>query len=221
MPPRFARVAFVAFATVLVALVIAQPAAAGPPLLCHPFDIGSAKSLPWDGSTGWRHAKSGYDIRNLVADTEAILVPSTPVVVRMETLRRAAIYAGGNKEVASALLMALHGRVRAADAAGRPDALALHDEAYVVEALRQLRAIEPLASAPDAAAVLRDLIAGSDGPALIRRSLAARPNDPALEFAAALIFADRDRGAYQRHAAKARAGANQDPLLARNLDHIS
>ena len=31
------------------ALIAARPALAGPPLLCHPYDIGSAVSLPWNG----------------------------------------------------------------------------------------------------------------------------------------------------------------------------
>ena len=69
-------------------------------------------------------------------------------------------------------------------------------------------------------AAVRDLVANADGPALIEKSLQARPDDPALEFAAALIMADKDRAAYERHAAKARAGASRDPLLARNIGHV-
>ena len=34
-----------AFALVTLA---AAPAIAGPPLVCHPYDIGNAASLPWD-----------------------------------------------------------------------------------------------------------------------------------------------------------------------------
>ena len=76
----------------LVALLgVAAPALAGPPLLCHPFDIGSARSLPWDGTNAWWQGRADYNLQNLVADTEAILSPSTPVIVRMETLRRAAL----------------------------------------------------------------------------------------------------------------------------------
>jgi hypothetical protein len=221
MSPHSARSSAVALATLVVVLALARPAAAGPPLLCHPFDIGSARSLPWNGSTGWRHTSAGYNVRNLVADTEAILAPSTPVIVRMETLRRAAIYASGDRTVASTLLARLRDRVRAADLSGRPDALALHDAAYFVEALRQLTRLEPLVSLRDPAASLRDLVAEADGPALMRKSLEARPDDPSLEFAAALIVADKDRAAYERHAAKARAGASRDPLLARNIGAIS
>ena len=70
---------------------VSTPALAGPPLLCHPFDIGAAASLPWDGAGGWFQGKSDYQLNRLVADTEAIPQPGTPVIVRRETLRRAAI----------------------------------------------------------------------------------------------------------------------------------
>jgi hypothetical protein len=58
---------------------------------------------------------------------------------------------------------------------------------------------------------------------MVKQSLAQRANDPAIEFAAALVAAsgDQTRGFYSAHADKARAGAKQDSLLARNLDHIS
>ena len=55
-----------------LALAVATPALAGPPLLCHPFDIGTAKSLPWDGKAGWSQGRADYPIKQLVADTEAI-----------------------------------------------------------------------------------------------------------------------------------------------------
>jgi hypothetical protein len=61
----------------------------------------------------------------------------------------------------------------------------------------------------------------ANGYALVQATLSARPDDPALEFAAALIASSTDRAAYQRHAQKARAGASRDALLARNLRHIS
>jgi hypothetical protein len=66
-----------------------------------------------------------------------------------------------------------------------------------------------------------DLVRDRDGWQQMKASLAASPGDPALEFAAALIAAGRDRGAYVEHARKARAGAQKDALLARNLGHIA
>src|SRR6478672_9206222 len=117
-------------------LAIATPVLAGPPLLCHPFDIGTAHSLPWDGTNGWSQGRANYPIKQLVTDTEAILQPGTPVVVRMETLRRAAIYASQDPAVAAALLDELSARARA----GRnpTDGLAALDAAYLIEALRQI-----------------------------------------------------------------------------------
>src|SRR3977135_861961 len=70
-------------------LVLAGSAIAGPPLICPAIDIGSADSLPWPRS-GWNlSGQENYDVSHLVPDTLALLAPSTPVLVRMETLRRA------------------------------------------------------------------------------------------------------------------------------------
>ena len=86
----------------LVALAAtADVALAGPPLLCHPFDIGTAKSLTWDNSHGWQGRVGATNMKTLVADTEALLTPDTPVIVRMETLRRAALYASTDAQVAT------------------------------------------------------------------------------------------------------------------------
>jgi hypothetical protein len=73
-------------------LALVRPAPAGPVLICKNYEIGAAKSLPWGGSD-WRSVKPDYDINRLVEDTLALLTPDTPVIVRMETLRRAVIYA--------------------------------------------------------------------------------------------------------------------------------
>ena|SRR5438874_7484745 len=208
-------------ALVLLSIALARPALAGPPLLCHPFDIGTAASLPWSGQTSWFDGKADYRLANLVADTEALLAPTTPVVVRMETLRRASIYAGRDAKVASALLERLTAKAQASKAAGQPDALALLDAAYATEALRQITMIGGIPGFKDQITGIKDVISNADGWQYMKASLAARPDDPALEFAAALIAADKDRAAYTGHAQRARAGAAKDALLARNLSHIS
>ncbi len=79
-------------AALLLTAAVQQPALAGPPLICHPIEIGNAKSLAWSGPN-WRDVKKDYDLNNLVADTLALLQPETPVLERMETLRRATVYA--------------------------------------------------------------------------------------------------------------------------------
>jgi hypothetical protein len=205
----------------LALVVSAQAVYAGPPLLCHPFDIGTAASLPWSGSSSWFDGRSDYRIANLVADTEALLGPSTPVVVRMETLRRAAIYASRDPHVAAALLDRLAAKATASKSAGRADARALMDVAYATEALRQIAQIGGVQGYKQHAAAIAALVLGRDGTRDMAASLAASPDDPALAFAAALIASDKDRGAYLAHAQKARAGASRDALVARNLNHIS
>ena len=74
------------------ALLFVSPALAGPPLLCFPYEIGEAKSLPWGGDR--MQPSSGYDHSHLVDDTVRLLEAEPETIVRMETLRRAALYAG-------------------------------------------------------------------------------------------------------------------------------
>jgi len=202
------------FLTVLLAA--AGSALAGPPLLCHPFDIGPARSLPWDGGSSWFDVDANYRLSSLVADTEALLGPSTPVIVRMETLRRAAIYAGRDAAVARQLLERLAARA-AGSAAKEPDPLAIFDAGYLVEAFRQLTMV-PQFQAHRAA--LEPLVAGKDGYVMVKKSLALRPDDASLEFGAALVAAGKDQRAYRSHAERARAGVNGDALLAKNIRQL-
>jgi hypothetical protein len=215
-------------AAAFLMLALARPALAGPPLLCHPYEIGAAKSLPWQGHDWWP-GRGDYKVANLVADTQALLTPDAPVIVRMETLRRAAIYAMRDRNIATQLLATIVKRAHGLERDGRPDALAWLDAAYITEALRQ---VEQLASMSDnspfrdGVKAVQGLTAGADGYVLILKSLELRPDDPSIQFAAALI-AERDRGAaghppkFDQHARKARDGAKHDALLARNLGHIS
>ena len=205
----------------------ARTVLAGPPLLCHPYEIGQASSLPWQGREWWP-GRRDYNVANLVSETMAILTPSAPVVVRMETMRRAVIYATRDRAVAEQLLAAVLGRARTLEAQGKPDANAWLDAAYLTEALREVGDLARMSdNSPFVGSVRRvdGLTAGLDGYAFILKSLDLRPGDPSIEFAAALI-ATRETGRdgssreYVEHAAKARAGATCDAFLARNLDHI-
>jgi hypothetical protein len=202
----------------LAALAIAAPALAGPPLLCHPFEIGSARSLPW--TQNWSQGRPDYKLENLIADTDALLTASTPVIVRMETLRRAAIYASGDQRVATELLKRLVARAQASDAAGHPDPLAFLDAAYVAGAFHEINYLSSQREWVTRAAAARAALGNTDGYALVAKSISTRPEDPAIQFAAALIASDANRTRYADHAAKARAGADRDPLLARNISHV-
>src|SRR5260370_32481332 len=84
---------------VVILVGLTTSAHAGPPPICHPIEIGQAKSLLW---VDWnRKVSGGYDLKNLTRDTLAILDSSTPELVRMETLRRATIYARQGRPVAN------------------------------------------------------------------------------------------------------------------------
>ncbi len=128
----------------VAALLFARPAVAGPPLLCFPFDIGSAHSLPM-APGGWERIDPAYNVSHLIDDTLTLLAPETPVLVHMETLRRATIYASKHPAIAAALLAALRERA-AVPRATAP--LAVFDFGYLVEAYREAKYmfIEPVAA---------------------------------------------------------------------------
>jgi hypothetical protein len=218
MRPRIRSVRTAALFVAVIAL--ARTALAGPPLLCHPYDIGAAKSLPWDGDS-WTAGRSDYPLARLVDDTRAVLTASTPVIVRMETLRRASIYASRDPRVASDLVRELVARTRPSPGSGRPDALALLDAAYLTAALQEIVRIGGIEPFRGNVAALRQISVDADSWGLMTASLAARPGDANLEFAAALVATATQPAAYAAHAQRARQGAPADALLARNLSHLS
>jgi hypothetical protein len=208
--------------TIAAVVGTADVALAGPPLLCHPFDIGTAKSLTWDNSHGWQGRTGAASMKTLVADTEALLTPDTPVIVRMETLRRAALYASTDAQVARELLTRLQARASSA----KTGSLETFDAGYLIETFRQISRMHDWKRDDGATiqtAALKSLVESADGEAMIQQSLAANAENPSIEFAAALIAGSyKDRKAdYIKHAQKARAGAAQDQLLTKNLGHIS
>src|SRR4051794_7732992 len=126
---RHPRPVFAA-AIALAAVLLSRPAFAGPPLLCFPFDIGTAHSLPM-GKGDWHATDPKYDVSHLVNDTLALLVPSAPLNVRMETIRRATIYASTRPSIATELMTALKKRSEAREP------LSAFDYGYLVEAYRE------------------------------------------------------------------------------------
>lgn len=191
-------------AAAVMMLSIAGAAQAGPPLICHVIQIGPAKTLP---PVDWTHvAASGYNVNNLTRDTLAILDANPPVLVRMETLRRATIYARQDSQIAQELLVRLRDRASASDAAGHPNGLAWFDAGYLVETYKQWM----VRGVPDPAA-------GIDGYAWVSKAIGLRGPDAEMEFAAALITLGGPERAHREHARLAMAGAKSDSLLARNL----
>jgi hypothetical protein len=193
---------------IAVSLLALTPAVAlaGPPLLCFPQSI-DAPSLPWGTGSGWKTPQPGYDLARLTGDTLALLGPRTPVLVRMETLRRAVIYGSSDAKAAAGLLDALRTR------AGRPDdpgtdPLALFDLGYFVETSRQAQhgLAEFFPSPPE------------DGYALIRKAIGGRAPDPAMEYAAALVTNNpASRAVCDKHLRAAVEGAPAGSDLARTI----
>ena len=198
---------------VLIVLSLQQQAQAGPPLICHPYEIGNAKSLPWNGSQ-WRDVKRDYPLNRLVDDTLALLTKDTPIIVRMETLRRAAMYASWavyDKEVgyatpdlkvAHALMARLQERIEVTQ---RKDALALFDAGYFIETWKQATGRAD-----------HDKLPKVNGYELVKQASSLFSHNAAMEFAAALIRFD-DKAIQRAHLQKAVAGAEADALLSRNL----
>src|SRR6266446_5896323 len=211
------------FAVGLIAalLCLATVAQAGPPLICHTIEIGQAKSLPWISHSWNLSGGETYDTKDLVRDTLEILSPDTPVLVRMETLRRATLYARKDPLAAKELLARLHARATSAESTGRPDALAWFDVGYLAEAYKQWMG-QNLPHMTDGMRMDANPAGGVDGYALVKKAMALRGSalhgdDAQMEFAAALITLSGPQDEHRQHAQKAIAAAKSDPLLAQNL----
>lgn len=209
-------------ALLAAALLFSSAAVAGPPLLCHPFDTGGAASLPW--GRGWNVPDRAYDTARLSADTAALLGAQVPVIARMETLRRAAIYASADGIRLRGLAATLDARIAAAKSP-QAKALALFDAGYFAETLQDIARLQgydmPGIGKVDVAA-LRGVLAKGDGSLRIAEALRLRGDDASMRFAAALVSAaDERKRDYNTHARLARAGIATDALLARNIGQVA
>jgi hypothetical protein len=198
-------------------IILQRDALGGPPLICHPIEIGGAKSLPWNNVNEWRSIKSDYDLNRLIDDTLALLTPETPVLVRMETLRRATVYAVWakrdrevgyevkNQKIADDLLARLMDRVRENVRTNRSTAAALFDAGYLTSCYQQ-------------AGYHSDFKPSTklEGYHMVRKAAGAGGNAE-IEFAAALISQHPPQPAHREHLQKAIAGAGDGSLLARNI----
>ena len=181
-------------------------AEAGPPLICHPFDAGSAPLLPWGPGTSWNSPDRSYDVHRLTADTLQLLTPTTPVLARMEIMRRATIYAGKDKKVAGALLKAVLDRARALPQHSR-DSLSWFDAGYLIESYRQ----------NEGSAGWKMAEGAGDGYGHVKKALQLAGQNAEMEFAASLM----QQGAVAaEHRRRAIAGAPTGSLLAKNLERV-
>jgi hypothetical protein len=193
------RSLILAFLTILATL-----AQAGPPLVCHAFDTGGAKSLPWATSANWNSTDPAYDLKRLIPDTLSLLAPDTAVVVRMETMRRAAIYANKDPRIAYDLLSRVMAR-----ALETGSSLSMFDAGYLVETYKQVHLA-------DRAAGYVSLAADLDGYAWVVKAIRLGGDTASMEFAAALM---RERPWPNEHFRKALASSSEGSLLANNIVH--
>ena len=210
---------FVAAGTLTLALLTLTPprAEAGPPAICHQFQTGGAPSLPWAEGSGWRRTVSTYDLQRLTDDTLRLLTPTTPVLARMETIRRATIYASTDARVASELLSRVLARALDGAASGPANRQALFDAGYLVESYKQANLIykhDMLRGAEKSAWQLRETPKGLDGYSWIASAIAMGPMDPEMEFGASRVT---EGASSQAHVRKAIAGARVGTPLAATL----
>lgn len=190
---------------VLGLLVLAGSALAGPPLICHTYSIGNETSLPWGADkNSWNNPDPKYDVRNLANDTLKLLDSGKPLLSRMETLRRAAVYSGKDAAAGLELANRLMARALAAEVKGQNNSLALFDAGYFVESMKQISAI-----------TRANFFSGVDGYDWAKRSLPGLEDKLAGEYALGLINAEASWP--NEHMRRAITGAQEGSLLAENL----
>jgi|SRR5208283_2083307 len=195
----------IAVAILFAVFLFTSSALAGPPLICHSFDIGDAKSIPWISHDWNLTGSENYNTKNLAADTIAVLDSDSVVLVHMETLRRATLYASKDPVAAKELATKLVARADSSANSGAA-ALAWFDLGYLAECYKQwIGKDEP------------NPAQGLDGYALVKKAMQLRGGDPQMDFAAALITLNGPFGEHQDYVQKTIAGAKTDALLARNL----
>ncbi len=189
-------------------LLTASIAVAGPPMICHPVEVGDAECLPW-GSKPFEKAR-GFRTSELVEATVKLLDGSSSPLAHMETLRRATLYCDKDKVLATRLIATLTARALNAEIAGGSDAaLALLDAGYLAQCYDQLNIRIGLRFGS---------ANGIVGYAWVQRSLELNPDDAEFEFAAAMMTARGGGSGHDRHVARVRKLAVRDSLVSKNLD---
>jgi hypothetical protein len=200
-----------------LALALAVPALAGPPIMCHPLDIAKAKCLPM--GPGAMECSTGLSAAKAIDETLTILKGDASPLVRMETIRRATVYVAKDGAKAKELLsrvMAL-----ALDQSSKTDketAAGLFDAGFLAACYAEMSV--DVGWKPGEAD-------GVQGYAWIKSAIAklppAAPERAEMEFGAALATHPLEhtkpgiRAAYDDHLKQAEAGCKTDSLLASNI----
>jgi hypothetical protein len=198
---------------VAIAAVItfAAPALAGPPLICHPFETAGGKLISWGTGSGWNTPDRSYDIKKLVADTNAVLTTDSPILTRMENMRRATIYAMRDPQIAQALLKSVTNRALSTSV----DSLAWFDAGYLIESYKQAGHLRETGKGELRAWAEVEETIKVDGYNWVKKAMAMMSTPSAeMEFAASLMT---EGSLAQSHRAKAIAAAPKNSLIARNI----
>ncbi len=189
----------------LITVGLGGLALAGPPLVCFPFETDGQPSLPW-GGLAWHESSPTYDTTKLAGDTLSLLGKDVSVLARMETLRRAGIYAAKDPKAGAELLGILKTRVKNGGER-RTVAYALFDLGYFADTYRQASMAN---RRPEPHQI--------DGYSLVAKALEGLPNDPEMHFAAAVMTLDpKHKKEHEHHLEQAARDARENSLLARNL----
>lgn len=192
-------------------VLFATPALAGPPLICHPFEIESGKLIAWGTGPGWNTPDRSYDIKKLIADTNAVLTADSPILTRMENMRRATIYAMRDPVLAQELLKTVMARALATTTDGR----AWFDAGYLIESYKQAVHLRQDRFSELRAWAAVDETIRVDGYNWVKKAMAMSAPSADMEFAASLMTQGSVAAA---HRARAAAAAPKGSLLAKNLN---
>jgi hypothetical protein len=186
-------------------IMAAQCLLAGPPMICHPYITGNEPSLPWGSDKSvWSAVDPKYDTANLAVDTMKLLDSGLPMLTRMETLRRAAVYTSKNSAAGLDLVSRLIARALEAEVKGQTNSLALFDAGFFVESMKQL-----------GQASKTNVYITVDGYDWAKRSVPGLQDKLAAEFALGLMQSYTSWP--NEHVRRAVAGAHEGSLLAQNL----
>lgn len=186
-------------------VLFGHAALAGPPMICHTYSIGSDTSLPWGtDKESWNNPDPKYDTRNLASDTLRLLDSGKPLLTRMETLRRAAVYTMKDKAAGMELGNRLLARALAGEVKGQNNSIALFDAGYFVESMKQVAHMSPSTS-----------FKGIDGYDWAKRSVPGLQDKLTAEYALGLMQAEAMWP--NEHIRRAAMGAEEGSLLAQNV----
>ena len=188
----------------------ATPALAGPPLICFPFVTGGGRLIAWGTGSGWNTPARSYDVKKLIADTEAVLTADAPVLTRMENMRRATIYAMRDPQIAQQLLQTVMTRALGTTT----DSRAWFDAGYLIESYKQAVHLRSNGKPEPSSWAAVDETLRVDGYNWLKKAMAMTAPSAEMEFAASLMTQGTVAAS---HRAKAAAAAPKGSLVARNI----